>query len=659
MEVKDQLETAHSNIKHYKAAYQKEKIKFESFVNLAPVGIAVNSLKDGAFHYVNNEFSYITGYTVDEINAIDYWKITPNKYKEQEEKQLLNLISNGRYGPYEKEYIHKNGSAFPVRLSGIKVTDDNGDDSIWSVVQDTSEQKNTEQQLLDAIEKADSLALRIQLANTSAQIGVWEWDLIKNELIWDDLMFKLYGISQEQFPQVYEGWANAVHPDDLEFASSQLQSAIEGKSEYEPEFRIVLPNSDIRTLKASAKIIRDDSGKPLKVIGVNYDVTEKVKAIEISENARIEAENASKSKSDFLANMSHEIRTPMNAILGGLQLLENTSLSTDLRKILANATSSAKSLLTIINDILDYSKVESNKIELEKAALSIVGILDSVKYDLDALISNKGINFEVVIDEKFHDNWVGDLVRVKQIILNLASNAVKFTHQGGVKIGVKCVNYNNQQAIHFKVADSGIGMNEEAQRIIFERFSQADTSTTRKYGGTGLGMSITVSLVKLMNGTIELSSEAEQGTVIDVILPLEKSKKTAKNVQIKSLTPPNLKGKRILIAEDNMINQMLINTMLKETEAELVTVENGALAVDAFTKSTFDLVLMDIHMPIMDGVEAFTSIKALNEHCIPVIALTANVMVEDVRRYIEIGFTAHVPKPIELSTLYGTLMAYQ
>jgi CheY-like chemotaxis protein len=349
----------------------------------------------------------------------------------------------------------------------------------------------------------------------------------------------------------------------------------------------------------------------------------------------------------------------MNAILGGLQLLENTSLSTDLRKILANATSSAKSLLTIINDILDYSKVESNKIELEKAALSIVGILDSVKYDLDALISNKGINFEVVIDEKFHDNWVGDLVRVKQIILNLASNAVKFTHQGGVKIGVKCVNYNNQQAIHFKVADSGIGMNEEAQRIIFERFSQADTSTTRKYGGTGLGMSITVSLVKLMNGTIELSSEAEQGTVIDVILPLEKSKKTAKNVQIKSLTPPNLKGKRILIAEDNMINQMLINTMLKETEAELVTVENGALAVDAFTKSTFDLVLMDIHMPIMDGVEAFTSIKALNEHCIPVIALTANVMVEDVRRYIEIGFTAHVPKPIELSTLYGTLMAYQ
>jgi PAS domain S-box-containing protein len=659
MEVKDQLEAAHTNIKHYKAAYQKEKIKFESFVNLAPVGIAVNSLKDGAFHYVNNEFSHITGYTVDEINAIDYWQITPDKYKEQEEKQLLSLVETGRYGPYEKEYINKSGVIFPVRLSGIKVMDENGDDLIWSVVQDTSEQKNTEQQLLDAIEKADSLALRIQLANTSAQIGVWEWDLIKNELIWDDLMFKLYGISQEQFPQVYEGWANTVHPDDLEFASSQLQSAIEGKSEYEPEFRIVLPNGDIRTLKASAKIIRDDSGKPLKVVGVNYDVTEKVKAIEISENARVDAENASKSKSDFLANMSHEIRTPMNAILGGLQLLENTSLSTDLRKILANATSSAKSLLTIINDILDYSKVESNKIELEKAPLSIVDILDSVKYDLDALISNKGINFEIVIDETFHDNWVGDLVRVKQIILNLASNAVKFTHQGGVKIGVKCVNYNNQQAIHFKIADSGIGMSEEAQRIIFERFSQADTSTTRKYGGTGLGMSITVSLVKLMNGTIELSSEAEQGTVIDVILPLEKSKKTAKNVQIKSLTPPNLKGKRILIAEDNMINQMLINIMLKETEAELVIVENGALAVDAFTKSTFDLVLMDIHMPVMDGVTAFSAIKAVDKNSIPVIALTANVMVEDVRRYIKIGFTAHVPKPIELSTLYGTLMDYQ
>ena len=659
MDAKKQLEAANTNIKHYKAAYQKEKIKFESFVNLAPVGIAVNALQDGAFHYVNNEFSHMTGYTVDEINAIDYWKITPNKYKEQEEKQLLALIQTGRYGPYEKEYINKSGVIFPVRLSGIKVVDENGDDFIWSVVQDTSEQKNTEQQLLDAIEKADLLALRIQLANTSAQIGVWEWDLSTHTLIWDELMLTLYGITKEQFTESYDDWANAVHPDDIDQAKAQLQDSIEKGVSYEPEFRVIHPDGNVKTLKANAEVIRDKSGAALKMIGVSYDVTEKIEAIKASENARRVAENASQTKSDFLANMSHEIRTPMNAILGGLQLLENASLSTDLRKILVNATSSAKSLLTIINDILDYSKVESNKIELEKAPLSIVDILDSVKYDLDALISNKGIDFDIVIDKNFHDTWVGDLVRVKQIILNLASNAVKFTNQGCVKIFAGCVRHNNHQAIHIKVADSGIGMSKEAQRRIFERFSQADSSTTRKYGGTGLGMSITVSLVKLMGGTIELSSEAGQGTVIDIILPLEKSKKTAINSQIKSLIPPNLQGKRILIAEDNMINQMLIKTILKETNAELVIVENGALAVDVFTKSTFDLVLMDIHMPVMDGVTAFSAIKAVDKNSIPVIALTANVMVEDVRRYIKIGFTAHVPKPIELSTLYGALMDYQ
>ncbi|MDP2633193.1 MULTISPECIES: PAS domain-containing hybrid sensor histidine kinase/response regulator [unclassified Pseudoalteromonas] len=658
MEVKDQLEAAHTNIKHYKAAYQKEKIKFESFVNLAPVGIAVNSLKDGAFHYVNNEFSHITGYTVDEINAIDYWQITPDKYKEQEEKQLLSLVETGRYGPYEKEYINKSGVTFPVRLSGIKVMDENGDDLIWSVVQDTSEQKNTEQQLLNAIEKADLLALRIQLANTSAQIGVWEWDLITGKLFWDELMLTLYGLKKEQFKESYDDWVKAVHPDDIELANAQLKDSIEKGALYEPEFRVVHPDGKIRTLKASARVIRDKWGTPLKVIGVSYDVTDKIQAIETSENARVAAENASKIKSDFLANMSHEIRTPMNAILGGLQLLDNAELSTDLRKILVNATSSAKSLLTIINDILDYSKVESNKIEIEKMPLSIVDILNSVKYDLDALISNQQIDFKIDVSKNFHDNWLGDQVRVKQIILNLASNAVKFTNQGCVKIAVDCIEHKSQETILIKVEDSGIGMSEEAQGRIFERFSQADTSTTREYGGTGLGMSITISLVKLMGGEIAVNSIKGRGTIIDVTLPLEKTHVAPKKVKAQSCTPPALSGKRILIAEDNKINQMLIKTMLQETESSLVIVENGMLAVDAFKNQPFDLVLMDIHMPVMDGVEALKSIKTLN-NSIPIIALTANVMVEDVRQYLKLGFDAHVPKPIELSRLYGTLLEYE
>ncbi|CAH9067958.1 Sensor histidine kinase RcsC [Pseudoalteromonas holothuriae] len=651
------LDEAQSSIERYKKAYQQEKEKFELFVNLAPIGIAINAMKGGAFHYVNKEFGSMTGYSVDELNSMDYWALTPRKYEKQEQEQLCDMQEKGRYGPYHKEYIHKKGNHFPVLLSGIMITDSNGDDFIWSVVQDTSQQKEAEAKIHKAREQADSFAFRMQLANDSAGIGVWEWDLISNELIWDDWMFKLYGVPKSQFSGVYEYWEQAVHPDDITYAKASLQRALTENTIYDPEFRVIHPNKNVRTLKASAEVIKDNTGKPIKVIGVNYDVTDKINAIEKLEAAKKEAENSAKAKGEFLANMSHEIRTPMNAILGGLQLLQNTELKPDLRKVLDNAAFSAKSLLTIINDILDYSKIESNKIELEYASLLLLDVIESVKYDLDSLISNKGIDFIVSVDENYVDGWVGDLVRIKQILLNLTSNAVKFTHQGTVKIKLSCIAYKNEQAVQISIKDSGIGMSSEVQARIFDRFSQADTSTTRQYGGTGLGMSITLSLVKMMQGSLKLASELGRGTMIDVILPLARASKKSEMTFKKSLNPPDLKGKYVLVAEDNKINQILISTMLKGTKAELVLVDNGALAVDAFKEQKFDLVLMDINMPIMDGVQAQHEISLINR-ATPVIALTANVMVEDVNRYLEQGFNAHIPKPIDLNILYGVLSDY-
>ncbi|MBQ4834998.1 PAS domain-containing hybrid sensor histidine kinase/response regulator [Pseudoalteromonas luteoviolacea] len=652
-----QLDEAHSDLKRYKKAYQREKEKFEHFVNLAPVGIAINYMKDGSFQYVNHEFSNMTGYSVEELNNMDYWQLTPRKYEEQEYKQLDDLKQQGRYGPYAKEYIHKAGSTFPVLLSGIKITDSDGEDFIWSVVQDTTQQKAIEAQIQKAKEAADSFAIRMQLANDSAEIGVWEWDLVSNELIWDDWMFKLYGVTKGQFSGVYEAWVNSVHPDDIGFASAKLEAAVKGEGVYEPEFRVVHPNGVVRTMKASAEVIKDEIGRAIKVIGVNYDVTDKVNVIEKLAAAKTEAENSAKAKSDFVANMSHEIRTPMNAILGGLQLLETAELSKDFRQILSNASFSAQSLLTIINDILDYSKIESNKLELEKAPLSFKEIIESVKYDLDSVISNKGIGFIVTIEDSFDDRWLGDLVRVKQILLNLTSNAVKFTDKGSVKITVRSGNYDEKEAVNLQITDTGIGMSEEAQKCIFDRFSQADTSTTRKYGGTGLGMSITASLVQLMKGKIELTSQQGKGTSIDLWLPLDKSSQESNLKQCRSLSPPNLAGKKILIAEDNKINQILIKTMLKDTYAELMLVENGVEAVEACQNDLYDLVLMDIHMPEMDGVEAQ---KIINKHCasMPVIALTANVMTGDVKKYLAQGFVAHIGKPVDLRNLYGVLKNY-
>ena len=649
-----QISAEASEKQRFKQAFLGEKEKFEKFVDLAPVGIAINSISDGSFEFVNEEFGRITGYSVDELNQMDYWQLTPEKYEKREHEQLELLAKYGQYGPYQKEYIHKNGHVYPVLLSGIKITDSKGETFIWSVVQDITHQKQSEQQIKTAKEKVDSFALRMQLANDSAGIGVWELDLKTEKLVWDSWMYKLYGISELEFSCTYQAWLDRVHVDDVEHNERMLDEAINGVGIYDPEFRVVHPDGNIRTIKASAEILRDSHGAAIKVVGVNYDVTEKVDAIRKLFDAKLAAENAAQSKSDFLANMSHEIRTPMNAILGGLQLLENTSLPDELRAVLKNASYSGQSLLTIINDILDYSKIESNQLQLEKASFSLTEVLNSITYDLDSLVSEKRIGFTVNKDESYNEYWVGDLVRVKQIILNLSSNAVKFTDKGSVKINVRSKVFEGKEAIYLEVVDSGIGMSKEVTEHIFERFTQADSSTTRKYGGTGLGMSITISLVKMMGGEIDIQSSLGLGTTVMVTLPLPRVNFTADKAPKKSFKAPNLKGKKILIAEDNNINQVLIKAMMAKTNADITIVENGLLAFEAVGSERFDLVLMDIHMPIMDGIEANQQIKTILPN-LPIIALTANVMDKDVKHYYQQGFIFHVPKPIDINELYGTL----
>ena len=649
-----QISTEASEKQRFKQAFLGEKEKFEKFVDLAPVGIAINSISDGSFEFLNEEFGRITGYSVDELNQMDYWQLTPEKYEKREHEQLELLAKYGQYGPYQKEYIHKNGNVYPVLLSGIKITDSKGETFIWSVVQDIAHQKQSEQQIKTAKEKVDSFALRMQLANDSAGIGVWELDLKTEKLVWDSWMYKLYGISELEFSCTYQAWLDRVHVDDVEHNERMLDEAINGVGIYDPEFRVVHPDGNIRTIKASAEILRDSHGAAIKVVGVNYDVTEKVDAIRKLFDAKLAAENAAQSKSDFLANMSHEIRTPMNAILGDLQLLENTSLPDELRAVLKNASYSGQSLLTIINDILDYSKIESNQLQLEKASFSLTEVLDSITYDLDSLVSEKRIGFTVNKDESYNEYWMGDLVRVKQIILNLSSNAVKFTDKGSVKINASSKVFEGKEAIYLEVVDSGIGMSKEVTEHIFERFTQADTSTTRKYGGTGLGMSITISLVKMMGGEIDIQSKQGLGTTVTIKLPLPKANNIADKAPKKSFKAPNLKGKKILIAEDNNINQVLIKAMMAKTNADITIVENGLLAFEAVGSERFDLVLMDIHMPIMDGIEANQQIKTILPN-LPIIALTANVMDKDVKHYYQQGFIFHVPKPIDINELYGTL----
>lgn len=345
----------------------------------------------------------------------------------------------------------------------------------------------------------------------------------------------------------------------------------------------------------------------------------------------------------------------MNGILGTLQLLQRSQLDDAASVLIEKAMQSSKTLLTIINDILDYSKIEANMLTLEATPLSIIEIAESVSSDLRESALQKRLKLNVIIDSNFADGWEGDNVRIRQILINLLSNAIKFTEQGSVLLWVS--NNATQTAIVIEVEDTGIGMPKEVQQRIFSRFEQADTSTTRKFGGTGLGMSITASLVQLMQGSINIESEPGNGTKVRVTLPLPKADLARTQHYDANCPPPDLTHTSILVAEDNEINRLVLKTMLEPTNASVEFAENGVQAVAMFDAQRFDLVLMDIQMPEMDGMQAYTQI-ARQSPLVPVVALTANVMPEEVAHYLKLGFREHLGKPVDMNQLYQLLGRY-
>ena len=404
-----------------------------------------------------------------------------------------------------------------------------------------------------------------------------------------------------------------------------------------------------QTLSSLNKSILSASNANHKLEILNNELTSRVnKQTKELSDALIEAKSANKAKSEFLANMSHEIRTPMNGILGTIQLLQQTHSDKESADLLDKAHYSSKALLALLNDILDLSKVESGKLTIETIDFDLNAVVESVKDSVSFSAADKDVIFSVEFTANYYQFWQGDPYRIRQILLNLVSNAIKFSPNGKVSITLDCTENGD---LSFKVSDNGIGMSPEAVERLFHRFEQADNSTTRKFGGSGLGMTITYSLIDIMKGTISVESQEGTGTTISVLLPLQRSsseKITKTQESDKNL--PDLSHYSILVAEDNKINQTIFVNMLKLTNARILVADNGKQAVDFFSQETFDLVFMDIQMPVMDGIEAFKNIKNINPN-IPIIAVTANTMKEDIERYLSLGFFSHIAKPIELNNL--------
>jgi PAS domain S-box-containing protein len=393
----------------------------------------------------------------------------------------------------------------------------------------------------------------------------------------------------------------------------------------------------------------NDSGQLMGSIGIHLDITDRKKLEFELNDAREVAEQSVRTKEAFLANMSHEIRTPMNAIIGMGRQLEKTDLLDQQRFFLHTINMAADHLLVVINDILDISKIEAGKLELESTAFHPAEVLQHVVRIMQPRAEEKGLELKIDIDANIAPVLIGDAHRINQILLNQISNAIKFTEKGGVTVSGRLQKKVGQtQVIEFRIRDTGIGIAEDFLANIFEKFSQEDRTTARKYGGTGLGMAITKELVELMDGQISINSKKDIGTEIIISLPFEIGSTADLPEQKQDFTnSASLEGVRILLAEDNEMNRLVANTVLENYGVLITEAKNGAEAVKALQKDAYDLVLMDMQMPVMGGLEATVIIRQELKLKLPIIALTANAIKGDSERCLAVGMNGFVSKPFE------------
>lgn len=470
----------------------------------------------------------------------------------------------------------------------------------FSIIYDITDRKLAENE-------AEEFSTRLSLATIAGGVGVWDYDINKNVLLWDDQMYKLYGIDHDTFSTPLDARKSAIISSDFERVNTEIEMAVKGEKEFDTEYRIILPDTSIRTVRAMAIVQYDDDAKPFRLIGTNWDITDQKRLENELIKSKESAEAASIAKSDFLATMSHEIRTPLNGVIGFSDILIKTKLSEKQLEYMKNVHVSANSLLDLVNDILDFSKIEAGKLELNNEKVDLIDLAGNIIEIMKFKVAEKGIESLLNISTDIPRFIIADPVRLRQVLINLLGNATKFTSKGEIELKIESIaipGNDKEMLFVFSVRDTGIGIPKDKQKTIFESFSQADSSTTRKYGGTGLGLAISSNLVKKMGSTIEVESIDGEGSCFyfTVKFPFERGD-IIETYDISSI-------KKVLVVDDNATNRSIVEAMLKTQNIITEQASNGLIALEKIEKNDdYDVVILDYHMPDIDGLEVMSIIR--------------------------------------------------
>ena len=517
------------------------------------------------------------------------------------------------------------------------------------------QQVETQKELSEKEEFIDKIALLSP--NIIYVIDIEKWtDIFHNKQIWDILGYREEDLITESDSSIFLKIINTQ--DQIRFRQHYryIRQSVKDGEVVEKEFRLKHKNgSEVWIITREVPFKRNQKGEVQEVLGTAIDITRRKFIENELIRAKKDAEEASRIKSDFLSTMSHEIRTPMNAIIGFTDLLLDSDFTGQNQQYLQTIKYSADNLMVILNDILDFSKIEAGKFDLANFEFDLREKLGYLQQTFEVKAREKNIELSFTVDQEVPDFLVGDAYRLNQILVNLLSNALKFTTVGFVRLRVMVeADYGDHADLKIEVSDSGMGISENNLNSIFDSFSQAHQNNATKYfGGTGLGLTITRKITEMMNGSISAKSELGQGTTFCVYLNFKKSVKPLVKPDIDIVSRFTLKGYRILAAEDILANQILLKHLLKKWEADFVICNNGQEALNLVETQNFDLILMDIQMPVMDGIVAMKNIRTLYPAYlnVPVIAFTADTFAERTPEIAACSFSDFVIKPFKAEDL--------